>query len=142
MKPFLLFLFSIIVSITQAQTTGDRIKLFLDCNAYCDINYLKMEINLVDFTPDNKAADVHLLITQQGTGGGGNQYQLIFYGQNRFRNLIDTLQFRTEPNNTDFENRQLLLKYIQYGLAPFIAKTDVAKYGTISFKQCRGERIP
>ncbi|MCW3074453.1 MAG: hypothetical protein JWP69_1522 [Flaviaesturariibacter sp.] len=134
MRIFILIL-SLSISVLCFAQTNDKIKLFLDCNAYCDINYLKTEITLVDFTPDNKAADVHLLITEQSNGGGGSQYQLIFYGQNKFKTFPDTIRFNTLPNNTDFENRQLLSKYIQLGLAPFIAKTSAAQYAVITFKQ-------
>lgn len=132
---FFITLSLLIIGISATCQSKDKIKLFLDCNAYCDINYLKTEITLVDFTPDNKAADVHLLITQQENGGGGSQYQLIVYGQNNYKKQPDTLRFNTLPNSTNFENRQLLSKYIQLGLAPFIAKTEAAQYAVINFKQ-------
>ncbi len=124
----------LLISFSAFTQINDKIKLFLDCNAYCDIDYIKTEISLVDFTRDNKDADVHLLITQQNTGGGGDQYQLIFFGQNKYRNLRDTLRFNTERNNTEYEIRDQLLKYIQLGLAPFIARTGNAKYAVISLK--------
>ena len=107
-----------------SQTIPDeKIKLFVDCsNSYCDMNYLKTKIKFVDYVFDNKLADIHLLITQQINGGGGSQYQLIFYGQHHFLQS-DTLHFNTKANNTEFENRDLLVKYIQIGLLPFISKT-------------------
>ena len=121
---------------SNAQTKSEKIKLFVDCsNTFCDMSYLKTEINLVDFILDNKAADVHLLITEQRAGSGGSHYQLIFFGQNNYKNLKDTLQFNTDPNSTDFETRKLLSKYVQFGLIPFIARTDVAKFATIELKQ-------
>lgn len=132
------FIFCSVISFSQSRT--DKIKLFLDCNGNCDINYLKREITLVDFTPDNKAADVHVLITSQSNGSGGNQYQLIFYGQNEFSKLQDTLRFNTDRNNTEFEEREQVAKYIQFGLAPYIARTDFAKYATINFKQAEGSK--
>ena len=132
---FLIALSLLLMGLSAPCQNKEKIKLFLDCNAYCDINYLKTEITLVDFTPDNKAADVHLLITQQQNGGGGSQYQLIVYGQNLYKKQSDTLRFNTLPNSTDFENRQLLSKYIQLGLAPFIAKTEAAQYAVINLKQ-------
>lgn len=132
---FLITTFLISIGISAACQNKEKIKLFLDCNTYCDINYLKTEITLVDFTPDNKAADVHLLITEQQNGGGSGQFQLIFYGQNMYKKQPDTIRFNTLPNSTEFENRQILSKYIQLGLSPFIAKTEAAQYATINFKQ-------
>lgn len=117
------------------QNKTDKVKIFLDCNGNCDINYLKREITLVDFTPDNVAADVHVLITSRRNGSDGNQYQLIFYGQHGFKNLQDTLTFNSDPNNTVFLEREQVSKYIQFGLAPYIARTNFAKYATINFKQ-------
>ncbi len=85
----LICLFSLCFSfITFSQTElNDRLKIFVDCR-YCDMTFIRSEINLVDFLLDNKAADVHVLITNQRTGGGGDQFQLIFFGQNKFKNLI------------------------------------------------------
>jgi hypothetical protein len=48
---------------------------------WCDQNFIKTEINIVDFLLDNQAADLHILITEQETGGGGSQFQLIFFGK-------------------------------------------------------------
>ncbi|MEP6616819.1 MAG: hypothetical protein ABJA57_09585 [Ginsengibacter sp.] len=77
----------------------------------------------MDYLLDFKAADVDILITEQTNGGGGFQYQLIFFGQNKYKDRKDTLRFNTKPNDTDFEIRQILVKYIQLGLVPFLSQT-------------------
>jgi hypothetical protein len=119
-KKVLLLLFLLLSFSSYAQ----KIKLFVDCsNTWCDLNYVKTEINFVDFVLDNKAADVHALITSQNNGGGGSQYQLIFFGQNNFKGLADTLRFTTKANDTDFEIRNYLVKYLQLGLVPFMTRT-------------------
>src|SRR5829696_3412312 len=113
-----------------------RLKVFIDCsNTWCDQTFIKTEINIVDFLLDNQAADLHILITEQSTGSGGSQYQLIFFGQNQFKNQSDTLRFTTSPNATDFEERDILIKYMKLGLAPFIAKTSSVNGVTINMKQ-------
>ena len=121
---------------TPAQKNmNEKIKLFVDCsNSFCDMNFIKTQVPFVDYVLDNQAADIHLLITQQNNGGGANHYQLIFYGQNRFRHS-DTLQYSTQPNNTDFENRDLMVKYIQLGLIPYITKTSSIENLTIQLKE-------
>lgn len=110
----------------------DRLKVFIDCQSGCDMTYIRSEINIVDFLLDRVAADVHVLITDQNTGGGGDAYQLIFFGQQVFSGIKDTIRFINEPNNTDFEERDLLLKYLKIGLTPFVART--ASAGNIDIK--------
>lgn len=118
-----LIVFTLSLKSFSQNASAPKIKLFVDCsNSYCDMNYLKTQITFVDYVLDSKASDIHLLSTQQSNGGGGSQFQLIFYGQNRF-NQVDTLRFNTKPNSTEFEIRDLLVKYIQLGLLPYLSKT-------------------
>lgn len=135
MRKIILFtIFSLIVCSSYSQ----KIKLFVDCSStWCDLTFIKTEINYVDFVLDNKAADVHALITQQTNGGGGSQYQLIFYGQNNFKGQSDTLRFNAKPNNTDFETRAILVKYLQLGLIPFVAKTTSIENISFQIKENR-----
>lgn len=113
----------------------DKLKVYIDCsNTWCDMTFIRSEINIVNFLLDNQAADVHLLITEQRTGGGGIKYQLIFFGQNKYSKQIDTLTANVDANATDFERRDLLIKYIKLGLVPYVSKTEAAKDVIISFK--------
>jgi len=124
------------VSGQNESTTIGKLKVFVDCsNTGCDMSFIRSEINVVDFLLDRIAADVHILITEQNTGSGGDKYQLIFFGQNRFRNYHDTLYFNNDANATDFEERDMLIKYIKLGLSPFVAKTAAAKDVVINFKR-------
>ena len=138
-KPFLLITLLLLAFFIKAQNTSPsthRLKVFIDCsNTWCDQTFIKTEINIVDFLLDNQAADLHILITEQSTGSGGSQYQLIFFGQNQFKNQSDTLRFITSPNATDFEERDILIKYLKLGLAPFIAKTSSVNGVIINMKQ-------
>ena len=129
------FFFS--AAFAQNETTlNSKLKVFVDCsNTWCDMSFIRTEINIIDFMLDRLAADVHVLITEQRTGSGGSKYQLIFFGQNSFKNIQDTIRFDTGPNQTDFERRDMLIKYLKLGLAPYVAKTDAAKDVTISFKK-------
>ncbi|HEX4876146.1 MAG TPA: hypothetical protein VFV31_05700 [Chitinophagaceae bacterium] len=136
---FFLLLTALLISFASftqlQQPSRSRLKVFVDCSStWCDMTFIRTEINIVDFLLDNQAADVHILITSQGTGSGGDQYQLIFFGQNDFKKQLDTLRFNTDPNITEFEERDLLLKYLKLGLAPFIAKTEAVKNISLNFK--------
>jgi hypothetical protein len=123
------------VTLPAQQHNPDRLKVFIDCSSvWCDMQYIRSEINIADFLLDNAAADVHVLITSQGTGGGGDQYQFIFFGQQSFKNQTDTLRFSTSPNATEFEVRAQMLKYLKTGLLPFIAQTASIKNVEINLK--------
>lgn len=127
-KLFYSFLF---LSFSQLQSNAqpvypERLKVYIDCYSHCDMTLIRSEINIVDFLLDRQAADIHVLITDQNTGNGGDEYQLIFFGQNQFKNIKDTLRFINEPNNTRFEETRLLVKFLELGLTPYIARTKMA----------------
>src|SRR5687767_547730 len=109
----ILFLLTSFMSGWSQNGYPDRLKVFIDCHTDCDMTFIRSEINIVDFLLDRQAADVHVLITDQNTGGGGDEYQLIFFGQNQFKHMTDTIKFINEPNATDFEERDMLIKYIK-----------------------------
>ena len=117
------------------QPVLSKLKVFIDCSGtWCDMQFIRSEINIVDFLLDNKAADLHVLVTNQPAGNGGSQYQLIFFGQHAFKNMTDTLRFNINPNATEVEHRDLLLQYLKTGLVPFISKTTAVKNITIGLK--------
>jgi hypothetical protein len=127
-KTFLLISIILNVSLCFAQANDQqKLKVFIDCSrTFCDQNYFRSEIKVVDFLRDHIAANVDVLITSQQAGGGGRQYQMIFYGQNNFENYVDTLKFTSGASATNDEKRKLLTHYLMLGLAPLIAKTDYA----------------
>ncbi len=98
------------------------------------MQYLRSEINVVDFLYDNTTSDVHLLLTSEGTGSGGYEYLLIFFGEQYFKNQTDTIRFTTAPVATEFEIRESILKYIKAGLVPFITKTAAFRNIEINLK--------
>lgn len=128
---------------SQSPSTG-KLKVFIDCSgSACDGNYFRSEFNLVDFLNERTTADVHVLITSLATGGGTDQYQLIFYGQNKEEGYQDTLRFATTPNATQAEKREQLAGYLKLGLVPLIAKTMLAGAVEIELRQSiAGEPVP
>jgi hypothetical protein len=106
------------------ENTRQRIRIFFDCsNTWCDLTFLRTEMNVVDFVLDRLAADVHVLITSQPLGSGGEQLQLIFYGLNKYQSTADTLRLDMLPMATDAERRSSMLHFLQAGLLPYIAKS-------------------
>lgn len=133
MRTCLLFFCAFIISIpsfTHAQTKSknkDEVKVFVDCNAWCDMSYIKTEVNYVDFVPDRFVANVYVLITSQSTGSGGNELILSFSGQEIFKGMQDTLKFYRTSVETDAEYRDNLVRYLKLGLTRFIALTSLAQ---------------
>jgi hypothetical protein len=78
---------------------------------------------------------VHLLITSQRTGSGGREYQLLFYGNNKYHDLKDTIQFSNSNIATDFEIRKRLVKHIKVGIIPFLVRNGQTDLIDLSFKK-------
>ncbi len=117
----------------------EAINLYIDCD-YCDIDYFKKHLTLVNYVRDRKEADVHLLITEINTGSGGTEYTMQFIGRGKYNALTDTLKFSLPPNSTDDEERKEQIKNMKIGLTPFILRTSLADKVHISFQQEETER--
>lgn len=84
----LIQLISISLSSGAQGSEKDKIPLsfFLDCDA-CDFTYVRQELPFVSFVREPGMADVHILATSSGTGGGGDKFFLNFIGRNEFEGL-------------------------------------------------------
>src|SRR5512137_3145732 len=94
------------------------VKVFLDCDD-CDLDFIKTEITFVNYVRDRLEAQVHILITTQQTGGGGQEYTLSFIGQNDFKGLNDVQKYFTSKTDTDDEIRKGLVKALKLGLMSY-----------------------
>ena len=128
-------------SIAAAQAPADPAapaRVFLDCGHRCDEDFLRTEITYVDWVRDRTAADVHLLVTTQTTGGSGTEFTLAFLGQQRFTGLADTLRHVAPATNTSDDTRRGLACTMALGLARFVARTDAAGRVTIAARPGAG----
>ena len=108
----------------QAQPT----RLFLDCSGfYCDLDYYQREIPFVDWVRDRTDADVHLLVVNESTGGGGGGYTLTFIGQRRFQGMADTLHRFTRPGDTEDDVRSGLAGAVKLGMVRYVRGTPAAE---------------
>ena len=99
------------------------IAVFLDCRSGCDGDFLRTEITYVNWVRDRQAADVHLLITDQDAGAGGEQLTLAFIGLRSLAGRSDTLTYTTNPTTTSDERRKGMTQTIALGLVQFAART-------------------
>jgi hypothetical protein len=102
------------------------LKVFLDCDD-CDLEYIKTEITFVNYVRDRLEAQVHVLISTQGTGGGGVEYTLTFIGQNDFRDARDLQKYYSNKTDTDDDVRRGLVKTLKLGLMSFVGRTPIAR---------------
>lgn len=128
----------------QATTGIDpAVEVFLDCNARgCDSGHIRNEIGFVNWVRDRTAADVHLLVTSQETGSGGEQYWLAFIGTGAYEGDSITVGMSTEQTATNAELRDRLTSRIAQGLVRYAVRTQSADRITVSIADAaRDERV-
>ncbi|MFQ5530032.1 MAG: hypothetical protein ACE5FP_06725 [Gemmatimonadota bacterium] len=116
----------------EAEAT-EPVRVFIDCQTRCDLDHFRREIEFVDHVRDRQDADVHVLITRQRTGAGGNRYDLEFIGRRRFDGTADTLQFVSGERDTEQEVREGLTQTLTLGLVRFVAGSPVGRRLRIAF---------
>ncbi|RKY80903.1 hypothetical protein DRQ07_05050 [candidate division KSB1 bacterium] len=99
-------------------------KVFIDCQ-FCDMDFIRTEVNFVNYVYDRKNADIHIMITNRTTGSGGTEYTLTYLGQNNYQTKNDTIVFTTNNDDTADIIRKKLVKYLKIGLVPFISSTPI-----------------
>ena len=110
-----------------ADTTSQALTVFLDCNARnCDFDHFRREITWVNWVRDRQDSQVHLLVTDQRTGGGGRRYTLDYIGQDGFAGVEKSLSYTSNPTDTDAEVRERLTQTIAVGLVQFVEATPLA----------------
>ena len=107
--------------------------VFLDCNFYCDEDFVRTEMTFVNWVRDRAVADVHVLGTSR-TAGAGQERTLTFIGLREFAAMTDTLAFVVPDTDTEDERRGAIVRMLKAGLVRFIARTTVADRLEISVK--------
>lgn len=126
-------------SIQQTQDRTDAVRIFLDCPS-CDENYVRTELTFVNYVRDRTEADVHVLITTQGTGGGGTEYSLKFIGLGRFKGVDNSLRYSSPQTATSDERRAGLLRVLKLGLVRYVADSTVADRLKIQFDEPKNQQ--
>jgi len=116
---------SLTVPEATAQQAGDEIRedavtVFLDCNAFpCDSDYFRTEVDFVNWVRDRTLAQVHLIITSNDTGGGGEIFTLAFLGLQELDGVDDELTYTALSTDTEDETLGGLSQVIAAGLARY-----------------------
>jgi hypothetical protein len=125
----------------QAQPQSQLLRLFLDCNE-CDTEYLRQTVLFVDYVRDRAVADVHLLVTTQGTGGGGREWTLKFIGVGRFAGQDRTLMFTTSQDATSDDQRKEFARVFRLGAVGYAADTLSGPKLDVTFTAPEGGAAP
>ena len=125
-------IFSTASAIAQESVSTKPLSVYLDCRG-CNSTFIRSEINFINFVRDQSDAEVHLIITRQGTGSGGTQYTLNFLGQDELRNQSNEFTYTSYDSDTDDEERNGLVRYIKLGFISFLTELDALNGFDVSY---------
>jgi len=109
---------AILIMPTSATAQAERPSVFFDCDGRnCDSKYYRTEINWVNWVNDKDVADVHVIMTSQTTGAGGQEYRLDFIGHGQQEGYADNHKFQTLPTDTEREALDGIAHTLAMGLA-------------------------
>jgi hypothetical protein len=107
---------------TDSFSAIDNLKVFIE-GGHLDFNYIRSNIKFVDFVNDPLKADVHIIVTHKGTGGGGTNYVVNFYSKTVKQVGDFSLNCLTLPGDTDDTRREHITRTLKLGLMPFVNET-------------------
>ena len=124
-------------ALPPATPASSTVRVFVDCNDGCDSTYIRKELNFVDHVRDKEVADVHILITTERAGGGGNLYTISFMGLRRFAGVNDSATFPTQQADTDDDIRRGLVRVLKLGLVRYVAATPIRDSIDVTYRPPR-----
>src|SRR5882724_7161455 len=105
-----------------------KLRVYLDCN-YCDFDFLRTEITFVDYVRNRQDAQVHILVTNQQTGGGGTEFTFHFIGLRELATLSDTLKYNSPPAASPDNLRRGFARVIRIGLVRYASRLgDISRF--------------
>lgn len=135
--PAILLIFS--STPARAQATGDaddpdRLAVFLDCD-FCDEDFIRQEMTYVDYVRNREVANLHVLVTRQSTGAGGEAVTLDLMGQGPYEGMDYSTVYTTNVGATEDEERTAFLRRLQASLVPYLLETSAAERITIGVEE-------
>jgi hypothetical protein len=111
--------------------------VYLDCRR-CDFDYVRQELDFVNYVRDPEQADIHVFVTDQSTGDGGRMYEFSFIGRNNFSGTSFLREHTTKRDATSDEVRKELTSVLQQGFASYMLQTNEGSDFLISYDQPSG----
>ena len=111
--------------LSQETSQGTKtLNLFMDC-FHCDMTYVRQELPFISFVRDPQLADIHILVTESQTGGGGNKFFLNFIGMKDFNGNDFEYTMTTNLSDTDDDIRKALIKPVKAGVLQYFSKAGL-----------------
>jgi hypothetical protein len=129
------FLLTFQVFAQGTSTAPTTLSVFLDCSngGDCYLDFIRQELNILDFVRDRTDADVQVLMMNQWNSNGGVVSNMILIGRNNYEVHSDTLSYFIDPNLTEDDKRKLFAKNLKVALFPFLKQTEIGKAIEINF---------
>ncbi|MEX2472186.1 MAG: hypothetical protein WEA34_08415 [Gemmatimonadota bacterium] len=115
----------------------DGLRVFLDCQR-CDFDFIREQVPVIDYVRDPAVADLHVLVTNQQTGAGGEEYVFQFLGRNQLAGLADTLRYVTLQTDSDDEVRRGYAQTFGAGLVRYLAYAAQTDRIELGFREVTG----
>lgn len=108
-------------------------KVFVE-GIWLDFDFMRRNMQFVDFVNDPAVADVHIIINNRTSGSGGQVYSLMFNNKT-FENISEfTLTCTTAASDTHEERRKKITDALTMGLMPFANETEVSKNLSVRYR--------
>jgi hypothetical protein len=113
----------------------EALRVYIDCQSrFCDLNHFRREITFVNYVRERRDAQVHVLVTTQKTGGGGEEFAIAFIGQEKFDTLNDSLYYFSSSTDTYDEIRAGITHRLKLGLVRYASKLSSAEHLDVAFQ--------
>ena len=123
-----------------APRAAEALRVFLDCRTtYCDFDYVRTEVNFVNYVRDPVDAQIFVLVTTESTGGGGTQFTVNLLGRQDFTGRNDTLFYVSQRSDTYDEVRRGLTQTLKLGLVRYAARSVLAERIQITYAAPPGQ---
>jgi hypothetical protein len=96
-------------------------------------DFLKKEIQFINYVRDIKDADVYIITTEETTGSGGSVTTFFIVGQGKYTGMADTVKCNFSPDETFDIRRAKQAKALKLGLMRYVSKTPLGEFMNISF---------
>jgi hypothetical protein len=141
-SPAILVLLALTAQPGASQDAGaverpERLAVFLDCG-FCDETFIRQEMTYVDYARDREVADVHVLVTGQDTGAGGEAHTFDLIGRGMFEGFDYSTVYTTNAGATDAEEREGFLRTLRAALVPYLLQTAIGPRLAVNVEPAEG----
>ncbi len=134
----LLLTLSATVSAAQSAAVQNPVRLFLDCQYECDMEFTRTEIPWVDHVRDRADADVHVLVTTRSTAASGREFTLTFIGLKEFASLGDTITVVSLESESQDVRRRTVTEAVKRGLLRYAVRRPGSEKLTVGYAATEG----